>query len=63
MMEKLRELLGPAMLRIAIALSAHAGDSALQRSLEAGFRRHLIKPLDPFGVIEVLQDLLDETPA
>jgi len=23
----------------------------------------LIKPLDPFGVIEVLQDLLDESPA
>ena len=48
---------------IRIALSAHAGDSALYWSLEAGFRRHLIKPLDPFGVIDVLHTLLDETPA
>jgi hypothetical protein len=38
-----------------LTLEALTDLDALQRSVEAGGRRRLIKPLDPFGVIEVLQ--------
>jgi CheY-like chemotaxis protein len=38
----------------AIALSAYTRDEDRERSLSAGFDRHLIKPIDPSAVIDVL---------
>jgi signal transduction histidine kinase/ActR/RegA family two-component response regulator len=47
--------------RVSIALSAYAGPQDYQRSIEAGFQRHLAKPVDPLVLVETLRELLDAT--
>ncbi|HVL68636.1 MAG TPA: ATP-binding protein [Vicinamibacterales bacterium] len=49
--------------RVAIALSAYAAPRDRERSLQAGFQRHMVKPVDPAAVVETLRELLDETAA
>jgi CheY-like chemotaxis protein len=41
----------------AIALTAYAADHDRQRSLEAGYQRHVGKPADPNAIIEAIADL------
>jgi signal transduction histidine kinase len=41
----------------AIALTAYAADHDRQRSLEAGYQRHVGKPADPTAIIEAIADL------
>ncbi len=41
----------------AIALTAHAKEEDRFLSLEAGFQRHLPKPLDPFELVAVVAQL------
>jgi signal transduction histidine kinase/ActR/RegA family two-component response regulator len=47
--------------RVTIALSAYAGPQDYTRSIEAGFQRHLSKPVDPIALVETLRELLDAT--
>jgi signal transduction histidine kinase/ActR/RegA family two-component response regulator len=53
---------GPAQTpRVTIALSAYAAPQDHQRSIDAGFQRHLTKPVDPVALVETLRELLDAT--
>lgn len=45
----------------AIALSGHAAPEDERRSLEAGFSRHLVKPVDFPALHAAIQDLLRRT--
>ena len=42
----------------AIALTAYAGDHDAERSLTAGFQRHLTKPVAPEALIHTLRELI-----
>lgn len=41
----------------AIALTAYAGESDRQQALDAGFQRHVSKPIDPDAVISIVVEL------
>jgi CheY-like chemotaxis protein len=41
----------------AVALSAHAKAEDCQRSIAAGFERHVTKPVDPYELIEVVAEV------
>ncbi|GAP95491.1 PAS domain-containing protein [Leptolyngbya sp. NIES-2104] len=43
----------------AIALTAYAGDSDRQQALDAGFQRHISKPIDPDAVIAIVVELVE----
>lgn len=43
----------------AIALTAYAGESDRQQALEAGFQRHIPKPIDPDAVIAIVLELVN----
>ncbi|HEU4688629.1 MAG TPA: ATP-binding protein, partial [Vicinamibacterales bacterium] len=47
--------------RVTIALSAYASPQDYKRSIDAGFQRHLSKPVDPVALVETLRELLDAT--
>jgi CheY-like chemotaxis protein len=49
------------MPRVTIALSAYAGPQDYQRSIDAGFQRHLAKPVDPVSLVEIVRELLEAT--
>ncbi|TMD62462.1 MAG: hypothetical protein E6I84_17120 [Chloroflexi bacterium] len=42
---------------IAVALTAYATQQDSQRAADAGFERHLSKPMDPLYLVKVLTDL------
>ncbi|MFN6487054.1 MULTISPECIES: PAS domain S-box protein [unclassified Nostoc] len=42
----------------AIALTAYAGESDQKQALEAGFQRHLSKPIDPEELVEAIASLI-----
>ena len=42
----------------AIALTAYARSTDRDRALEAGFQRHVIKPVDPKDLLELIRSLL-----
>jgi PAS domain S-box-containing protein len=42
----------------AIALTAYAGDSDRRQALDAGFQRHVSKPIDPDAVIAIVVELV-----
>ncbi len=48
---------------IAIALSSHAGEAERQRSEEAGFDRHVAKPIDLAAFTRLILDTLERSPA
>jgi two-component system CheB/CheR fusion protein len=43
-------------LRFLIALTGHGRDEDIQRSLQAGFDRHLVKPIDPPALRKILAE-------
>ena len=45
--------------RVAVAVSAYAGTQDRQQALDAGFQRHLAKPIDPATLVQTLRDLLE----
>ena len=62
----LRELdvaLGSAAPRVRVALTAFAGERDRERSLDAGYQRHIAKPFDPAMLISVLEELLGQSSA
>ncbi len=42
----------------AIALTAYAGETDYQRSLDAGFQKHLAKPIDPTVLVNAIASLI-----
>jgi CheY-like chemotaxis protein len=42
----------------AIALTAYARASDRDRTLAAGFKRHVIKPIDPAELVEIIAGVL-----
>ena len=63
LMRELDVALGPAAPRVRIALTAYAGERDRSRALDAGYQRHIAKPVDPARLITVLQDLLAQDSA
>ena len=58
LLQRIRNLAGERVGNpIAIALSAHASDRERQKSLSAGYARHLIKPIDLNVFISVMVQL------
>lgn len=45
----------------AIALTAYAGESNAQKAMQAGFERHLAKPIDPEPLVLLMVELLSVT--
>ncbi len=43
----------------AIALTACAGEFDRQQALQAGFQKHLSKPIDPNQLIQAISDLIE----
>ena len=58
LMTLLRDRLGAAMPSATLALTAYAGAADRKRALEAGFREHLAKPVNPPVLLQTLEDLL-----
>ena len=58
LMTLLRDRLGPAMPEVTIALTAYAGRADREKALNAGFREHLSKPVNPDVLVQTLEDLL-----
>jgi signal transduction histidine kinase/CheY-like chemotaxis protein len=63
LMVRLKDLLGAAMPRVTIALTAQAGEHDRRRALAAGFTRHVAKPFDPVALVELLRTLVAESAA
>jgi signal transduction histidine kinase/CheY-like chemotaxis protein len=61
LMEQITATLGSASPRIAIALTAYAGERDRRRALTAGFHHHLAKPVDPLALARMIGDLLAAT--
>ncbi|MFN6483314.1 MULTISPECIES: response regulator [unclassified Nostoc] len=45
----------------AIALTAFAGEINYQKAIEAGFQRHVPKPIDPANLVETITDLVKQS--
>jgi CheY-like chemotaxis protein len=58
LMALLKDRLGPAMPVASVALTAYAGTSDRKKALEAGFREHLAKPVNPSVLVQTLEDLI-----
>jgi CheY-like chemotaxis protein len=54
----LKDRLGAAMPAATLALTAYAGAADRKRALDAGFREHLAKPVNPNVLLQTLEDLL-----
>jgi signal transduction histidine kinase/ActR/RegA family two-component response regulator len=63
LMTLLKDRLGPAMPTASIALTAYAGRADRDRALQAGFREHLAKPINPDILLQTLEDLLARSAA
>lgn len=46
----------------AIALTAYAGDINEEKALQAGFQKHISKPVEPALLVEVIHHLVNERP-
>jgi signal transduction histidine kinase/ActR/RegA family two-component response regulator len=58
LMTLLKDKLGAAMPAASVALTAYAGAADRRRALDAGFREHLAKPVDPAVLVQTLEDLI-----
>ena len=61
LMTILKDRLGSSMPIATVALTAYAGAADRKRALDAGFREHLAKPVDPNVLVQTLEDLLATT--
>jgi signal transduction histidine kinase/ActR/RegA family two-component response regulator len=58
LMTLLKDRLGAAMPAATLALTAYAGAGDRKRALEAGFREHLAKPVNPTVLLQTLEELI-----
>ena len=63
LMTLLRDRLGPSMPDVSVALTAYAGRGDREKAINAGFREHLAKPVNPDVLVQTLEDLLAATPS
>ena len=61
LMTILKDRLGSSMPIATLALTAYASPADRKRALDAGFREHLAKPVDPSVLVQTLEDLLATT--
>ena len=54
----LKDRMGSAMPVATLALTAYAGAADRKRAIDAGFREHLAKPVNPNVLLRTLEDLL-----
>jgi signal transduction histidine kinase/ActR/RegA family two-component response regulator len=54
----LQDRMGESMPAATVALTAYAGAADRKRALDAGFREHLAKPVNPNVLLQTLEDLL-----
>jgi signal transduction histidine kinase/ActR/RegA family two-component response regulator len=57
---RLRTALGDLTPRVLIALSAFAAPGDHERSIAAGFERHIVKPVDPLTLVRLLAEMLGD---
>jgi CheY-like chemotaxis protein len=60
MMRQIQAALGTDAPRVNVALTAFAGPRDHERSVEAGFQRHVTKPFDPAEFVRMLAELLNQ---
>jgi signal transduction histidine kinase/ActR/RegA family two-component response regulator len=58
LLQEVRALLGDRSPRVAVAVSAYAGEGDRQRSAAAGYHCHVAKPVDPAALVQILRQLL-----
>ena len=58
LMTILKDRLGARMPAATVALTAYAAAGDRRRALDAGFREHLAKPVNPNVLLQTLDDLL-----
>ena len=58
LMTLLKDRLGPAMPDVSVALTAYAGRGDREKAINAGFREHLAKPVNPDVLVRTLEDML-----
>ena len=58
LMTLMKDRLGAAMPIATLALTAYAGAADRKRALDAGFREHLSKPVNPTVLLQTLEDLM-----
>jgi signal transduction histidine kinase/ActR/RegA family two-component response regulator len=61
LMRKMAQTLGPRTPRVRLALSAFAAPRDKARAIEAGFQRHLAKPIAPSALVRLLDEMLEDT--
>jgi signal transduction histidine kinase/ActR/RegA family two-component response regulator len=54
----LKDRMGRSMPAATLALTAYAGAADRKRALDAGFREHLAKPVNPSVLVQTLEDML-----
>ena len=57
LLEQIKATLGAQAPRLAIALTAYAGEQDRRRAFAAGFQHHVAKPIDPLAVTEMIGHL------
>ena len=59
LMEQLRATLDAEGPRVAIALTAYAGENDRRRALAVGYQHHIAKPIDPLALARTIREMLD----
>jgi signal transduction histidine kinase/ActR/RegA family two-component response regulator len=54
----LKDRMGPSMPAATLALTAYASAADRKKALEAGFREHLAKPVNPAMLVQTLEDMM-----
>jgi signal transduction histidine kinase/CheY-like chemotaxis protein len=60
LLRQLLATLGTRAPRVRVAVSAFGGQADRERSVAAGFQRHVSKPFDPVALVAVLEQLLED---
>jgi len=58
LMRQLTAALGPDAPRAKVALTAFASAGDRDRAIDAGFQRHISKPVDPLSLVDILEQML-----
>jgi signal transduction histidine kinase/ActR/RegA family two-component response regulator len=59
LLEQLKQALGPRAPRVAIAVTAFAGEREREKSAAAGFHHHVAKPFDSVALVRLVEELLE----
>ena len=59
LLQQLKQALGPRAPRVAIAVTAFAGEREREKTAAAGFHHHVAKPFDSVALVRLVGDLLE----